>query len=91
MTTFGLVLDCHDPEVLADFWTAALGYVRLGAAGNYVLLVDPDRTGPKLLLQRVPEAKSAKNRMHIDIVTADITAKQPASPPPAPSESARRP
>jgi predicted enzyme related to lactoylglutathione lyase len=75
MTTLGLVLDCQDPELLADFWATALGYVRLGAAGNYVLLVDPDNTRPKLLLQRVPEPKSAKNRMHLDIVTPDIKAK----------------
>lgn len=72
MTTLGLVLDCHDPHNLADFWSAALGYVKLGAAGNYVLLVDKDGILPKLLLQRVPEAKSAKNRMHLDIVHPDI-------------------
>ncbi|MGH9286664.1 MAG: VOC family protein, partial [Acidimicrobiales bacterium] len=27
---------------------------------------------PKLLLQRVPEAKAVKNRMHLDIETPDI-------------------
>jgi predicted enzyme related to lactoylglutathione lyase len=72
MTTFGLVLDCADPVALADFWAAALGYVALGSAGNYVLLVAADGNQPKLLLQRVPEAKTAKNRMHLDIVTPDI-------------------
>jgi predicted enzyme related to lactoylglutathione lyase len=72
MTTFGLVLDCADPASLADFWGAALGYVTLGADGNYVLLVAADGSPPKLLLQRVPEAKTAKNRMHLDIVTPDI-------------------
>ncbi|MGH8990418.1 MAG: VOC family protein [Acidimicrobiia bacterium] len=75
MATFGLVLDCHDPHNLAGFWAAALGYVKLGAAGNYVLLVAEDGTQPKLLLQKVPEAKSAKNRMHLDIVTPDIEAE----------------
>lgn len=72
MTTFGLVLDCADPEKLADFWAPALGYVTLGSAGNYVLLVATDGNQPKLLLQRVPEPKTAKNRMHLDIVTPDI-------------------
>src|SRR5207245_10115825 len=37
--TIGLVLDCADPEALAGFWAPALGLTRLGAAGNYVLLV----------------------------------------------------
>ena len=72
MTTIGLVLDCADPDRLAHFWASALGYVKLAAAGNYVLLVAGDGAGPKLLLQRVPEAKSAKNRMHLDIVVPDI-------------------
>jgi hypothetical protein len=70
----GLVLDCHDPEGLAPFWAVALDYVTLGAVENYVLLVPDARPGPKLLLQRVPEDKSGKNRMHLDIEVADIEA-----------------
>jgi predicted enzyme related to lactoylglutathione lyase len=72
VTAFGFVLDCHDPERLGDFWAAALGYVKLGAAGSYVLLVAEDGQRPKLLLQQVPEPKAAKNRMHLDIETPDI-------------------
>src|SRR5205085_6431012 len=53
--TLGLVLDCADPDKLAEFWSAAIGYTTLGGAGNYVLLVDADGTQPKLLLQRVDE------------------------------------
>lgn len=30
-------------------------------------LVDPDGTGPRLLFQRVPEGKTAKNRVHLDV------------------------
>jgi predicted enzyme related to lactoylglutathione lyase len=73
--SIGLVLDCADPEALAGFWSPALGLERLGSAGNYVLLVSPSGTLPKLLLQRVTEAKAAKNRMHLDIVTPDIDAE----------------
>jgi predicted enzyme related to lactoylglutathione lyase len=63
----GLVLDCADPERLAAFWSEAIGYTTLGNAGNYVLLVDEAGQQPKLLLQRVDEAKTGKNRMHFDI------------------------
>jgi predicted enzyme related to lactoylglutathione lyase len=69
---FGLVLDCTDPERLARFWAPALGYVNVGTAGSYVALYPDGRDGPKLLLQRVDEAKTVKNRMHLDIVAADI-------------------
>jgi hypothetical protein len=71
----GLVLDCSNPERLAEFWAPALGYVTLGSAGAYVLLLPNGRPGPKLLLQQVPEAKTVKNRMHLDFELADIEAE----------------
>ena len=73
--TFGLVLDCADPERLAEFWAGALDYVNVGAAGVYVVLLPDGRPGPKLLLQRVEEPKVAKNRMHLDIFAPDIEAE----------------
>jgi predicted enzyme related to lactoylglutathione lyase len=73
--TIGLVLDCQDPSRLADFWAAALDYVSLGEAGAYVVLLPNGRPGPKLLLQQVPEPKTTKNRMHLDIDATDIEAE----------------
>ena len=72
--SLGLVLDSRDPEALAPFWAAALGYVVSGSVENYVLLLPDGGGGPKLLIQLVPEDKSHKNRMHIDIEVADIEA-----------------
>jgi hypothetical protein len=60
-----LVLDCQDPERLAEFWCAALRYENAGRAGRYVALVADDR--PMILLQRVDEPKVGKNRMHLDL------------------------
>ncbi len=68
----GLVLDCADPDKLAEFWSAAIGYTTLGGAGSYVLLVDDTGQQPKLLLQRVDEPKAGKNRMHLDIETPTV-------------------
>jgi predicted enzyme related to lactoylglutathione lyase len=67
-----LVLDCQDPPSLARFWGPALGYTVLGTVENYTLLVPEDGTGPQLLLQKVPEPRSTKNRMHLDIETPDL-------------------
>jgi predicted enzyme related to lactoylglutathione lyase len=72
---FGLVLDCNDPAALAAFWTRALGYTEIGRARNYVLLMPEHGSAPKLLLQKVPEAKTVKNRMHLDIDIPDIEAE----------------
>jgi predicted enzyme related to lactoylglutathione lyase len=69
---FGLVLDCADPEPLAKFWSEALGYANVGTAGSYVALYPRHGNGPKLLLQRVTEPKTSKNRMHLDMETPDI-------------------
>jgi predicted enzyme related to lactoylglutathione lyase len=71
-TTLALVLDAHDPEALAPFWAAALRYVIVGGAGNYLMLSPDGRPGPNLLLQRVPEDKAGKNRMHMDVHTPDV-------------------
>ena len=75
VTKLGLVLDCADPDRLATFWAQALDYEILGGAGAYVMLVPKEPSAPQLLLQRVPEPKAAKNRMHLDIHVADIDAE----------------
>ena len=67
-----LVIDCEDPERLADFWAQALGYDKVGFLEPYFLLRPQELAYPPLLLQRVPEPKQVKNRMHLDIRTDDV-------------------
>ena len=70
------VLDCHDLAATAAFWTAALGYrVEGEPVGNYLSLVPHTGDGQDLLLQRVPEPKAGKNRMHLDLRVADLDAE----------------
>ncbi|MGW2343374.1 VOC family protein [Streptomyces sp. NPDC001661] len=64
-----VTLDCIDTEAQAEFWLAALAplHYRRGFEGPpYLSLVAP-APAPTLLLQQVPEAKRAKNRMHLDL------------------------
>jgi hypothetical protein len=35
--------------------------------GDFGSVVDPDGVGPRLFFQRVPEGKTAKNRVHLDV------------------------
>jgi hypothetical protein len=35
--------------------------------GDIAAVVDPDGHGPRVFIQRVPEGKTAKNRVHLDI------------------------
>jgi predicted enzyme related to lactoylglutathione lyase len=73
MISIGFVLDCADPDALTAFWAAALRWEHLGSAGAYSMLAAPD--GQKLLLQRVSEPKTGKNRMHLDVHVADVDAE----------------
>jgi catechol 2,3-dioxygenase-like lactoylglutathione lyase family enzyme len=67
-----VVLDCADPVSLAPFWETALGYHRVDAPEGYAALIPrPGETGPVLLLQHVPEPRTAKNRMHLDLHPED--------------------
>jgi predicted enzyme related to lactoylglutathione lyase len=71
--TISLTLDCADPKRLAMFWSEALGYQEAATVDNFVVLAPaPGTAGPKLALQRVPEPRTPKNRMHIDIWVTDI-------------------
>lgn len=69
-----IVLDCVDPQKLAEFWSQALGYEVSGFADQWGMLKGP-REGDVFLLQKVPEQKTGKNRMHIDVTANDIEAK----------------
>jgi len=70
-----VVLDCAEPQRLEAFWRAALGYRTLVSVEEIVVLVDDNEVSPPLILQRIPEAKNGKNRMHIDIVRDDVEAE----------------
>src|SRR5690349_21470344 len=70
-----VVLDCVDADALASFWSAALGFRRGSFHPPYVRLVDPNERWPNVLLQQVPEPKTGKNRMHLDLQVADLDAE----------------
>ena len=64
-------IDCQNTALLADFWCAALGYevLKRWTDSRGTEYVELGRDGePTLLLQPVPEGKTAKNRLHLDIV-----------------------
>jgi predicted enzyme related to lactoylglutathione lyase len=75
MATVGFVIDCAEPEALARFWAAALGWTFVGSDGPYSMVADPGPGAQRLLLQKVAEAKVGKNRMHLDVHVADIEAE----------------
>ena len=69
----GLVIDGADTHALAAFWSAVLGTSvdTVAGDGHYIDLA-PTRGFPILRIQRVPESKSVKNRLHLDIEVDDV-------------------
>ena len=68
-----MVIDCSRLDRSAEFWSAALGYVPDGTAtGRYQSLLPANGQGAEVLLQRVPEHKRGKNRVHLDLRVREL-------------------
>ena len=71
-----IVIDCADLDRSAAFWSAVLGYTASPAAtGPYRRLEPESGAGIDVLLQRVPDVKGQKNRLHLDLRTPDLDAE----------------
>jgi hypothetical protein len=65
-----VVIDCADHEVVVPFWLAAFGdYERHDVNEQYVAIGPTERAPgrPAILFQKVPEPKTVKNRVHLDL------------------------
>ena len=72
-----LVIDANDPRALARFWSEVLGWpITEEDDDGEVLVPPPDgQPGVELLFVPVPEAKSGKNRLHLDLSPNDQAAE----------------
>lgn len=74
LRAIGVTADSNDPERTADFWQAAIGFkTRVGDGKPYITLSGSEVGRPlnHLTIQRVPEAKAAKHRLHLDLFVGD--------------------
>ena len=69
VSVVGLSIDCADAAALAGFWSGVLGRpVNPGAdAGHAAIDATDPASGPRLSFQKVPEPKTIKNRLHLDL------------------------
>ena len=75
-----LCIDANDPDALATFWENVLGWRRTYADDDEIVLEPPkgsreDGVAPDLLFLRVPEGKTVKNRLHLDLRPDDRDAE----------------
>ena len=69
-----IVVDCRDPESLAAFWSAVLGYRELSREDGEVEIGPAEGFGgpaPTLVFGRVPDPTPGKLRWHVDVSPTD--------------------
>jgi hypothetical protein len=73
-----IIIDCADPASLAQFWCGVMGFVVTDVdEGGDVVEIRPEGTDaktspvPSLLFIKVPEPRTVKNRLHLDVNTID--------------------
>jgi len=69
------VIDSSDPAQLARWWAEVLDYQVGYEAPNEVVIVRDEHTNPGLIFVPVPEGKTVKNRLHIDLNPDDQDAE----------------
>ncbi|UQX87794.1 hypothetical protein M6D93_16020 [Jatrophihabitans telluris] len=67
-----LCIDTVDPIAASRFWAPALGLTATIATDGDVRLEGPTPTH-LVWLNKVPEPKSVKNRLHVDVFTGSLT------------------
>lgn len=71
-----ICFESTDPQTVATFWEQALGWRRTHDSADEVVLEPPagspeDGVSPDILFLRVPESKTVKNRLHLDLRPQD--------------------
>ena len=67
----GIDFDCHDAPAVARFWAAVFDVAVQGPDHEGVCWIEPGGAQPELLFINVPEGKTVKNRVHLDLRPAD--------------------
>jgi Glyoxalase-like domain len=77
-----VIIDCHDLDVVATFWCAVLGYQRANQGDGWLAIAEPGERPsdeayrqraqpPAMAFVQVPEEKTVKNRVHVDVTPID--------------------
>ena len=62
-----IVIDAVQPRVVADFWCSVLGWQVVGEDDGVISIAPADGSWPTIDVAPVPEKKTVKNRLHLDL------------------------
>jgi predicted enzyme related to lactoylglutathione lyase len=74
-SVLGLSIDCGDAAKLAQFWADVLGSSVSPDPTPESAAIDADGGAPRLAFHQVPETKTIKNRLHLDLISAQFGAE----------------
>ncbi|WP_252435833.1 VOC family protein [Pseudonocardia humida] len=75
-TLAAITVDCDDVERAAGFWAAVLDRKLGGDPTPYFASLAPaEPSQPTWMFLKVPEPKTAKNRLHVDLTAPDRDAE----------------
>ena len=69
-SVLGLSIDCGNAAKLAQFWADVLGRNVSPETSPEFAAIEADGNTPRLAFHQVPEAKTVKNRLHLDLTSA---------------------
>jgi hypothetical protein len=62
-----IAIDAVQPRVVADFWCSVLGWQVVEVDDSVISIAPPDGSWPMIDVVAVPENKTVKNRLHLDL------------------------
>jgi catechol-2,3-dioxygenase len=67
-----IAIDAVRPRVIADFWCSVLGWQVVEEDQGVISIAAGDGSWPTIDVAPVPENKTAKNRIHLDLRADDL-------------------
>ena len=65
-----MTIDCHNPMLLAEFWSEMLDW-KIGGHDEESVWIEPKNSelvvSPDILFLKTPDEKRVKNRVHLDL------------------------
>ena len=71
-----ITIDAREPRTVAEFWAAALGWRVVEEEDQIISIAPSDASWPTIDVVQVPEGKTVKNRLHLDLRADGSTAQE---------------
>jgi hypothetical protein len=71
ITLENIAFDCTDAGALAAFWAGVLSVSVDADSNEFFATVGRAADGPTLMFLQVPEPRTSKNRLHLDLASSD--------------------